>query len=302
MDKEGNFNAAFYIYVYSGILILILLVAFKNKAQSFRKLSRLPPSFLIKTGIFFILNNVLLLLAVGIARKNEELVIVTLLNYTWPIMIYVIGIPLLKLKIPAKAIVPGIVLSFTGISLALLQGYTSEGIGRLIRAGDDNILAYLLAFMTSVSWAVYTNLTAKYKSRDDLAGIPFVFLISGMIFLLIQGMNGQLSSIHLAAPLYNPALLYMIAGPTSLGYLAWYYAMKRGNKNLVTSFSFFIPLLSLLIIHFRFEIPITLLFWLAVSFLVTGSYLCYRSFRRSTFAGTVNPGSDNPFRTPDDIV
>jgi drug/metabolite transporter (DMT)-like permease len=278
MDKEGNYNAAFYIYFYSGIAIFAILMAFQKKLNFFKKLQSLPLSYYLKTGIFFILNNVLLFIAVGMARKNEELVIVTLLNYTWPIMIYVIGIPLFKIKIPIKIILPGVILSFSGIMLALFQGYSTDDIGQIIRAGDDNILAYLLAFLTSVSWATYCNLTVRYSTHDDIAGIPVIFLISGLFFLFIQGLNGQFTTIHLTAIVFNADLLYIIAGPTSFGYLCWYFAIKSGNKNLVTSLSFFIPLLSMLFIHAKFQIEISILFWLAVMLIISGSYLCYRSF------------------------
>lgn len=280
MDKEGILLASCYIYIFSAILIWLLLPFYRNKPGFIGSTRNLPMSFHLKTGIFFIVNNVFLLIAIGLARKNEELIIVTLLNYTWPIMIYIIGIPLLRLKIPLKMLLPGIILSFSGITLALLQGYNSEDIGRIMRAGNDNILAYFLAFCASVSWATYSNLTAKYRSSDDLAGIPIVFFASGLIFLIMLGIKGGLHSFRFDALFRNPELAYMIAGPTSMGYLGWYFAIKRGNKNLVTSLSFFIPLLSLLIIHFRFNIPITFLFWLAVLLLTAGSYLCYRSFRK----------------------
>lgn len=281
MEKEGNFLAAFYIYFYSGITIFVFLIAFQKKVNFFKKLKSLPISYYLKTGIFFVLNNVLLFLAVGMAHKNEELVIVTLLNYTWPIMIYILGIPLLKLKIPIKILLPGIILSFLGIALALLQDYNYEIVGRIIRASDDNLLAYLLAFMTSVSWAVYSNLITKYKSEDDIAGIPIIFLISGLIFLIILGMKGQLANVHLSAIVHNTDLLYLIIGPTSLGYLFWYLAMKNGNRYFVISISFFIPLLSILIIRIKFHIDISFLFWIAAMLSVTGSYLCYKSFQHS---------------------
>jgi drug/metabolite transporter (DMT)-like permease len=281
MEKEGNFIAAFYIYFCSGILIFIFLMIFQKKINYFKKLKSLPISYYLKTGIFFILNNVLLFIAIGMARKNEELIIVTLLNYTWPIMIYVLGIPVLKLKIPIKILLPGIILSFIGIIIAFLQGYSPEIFGRIIRSGNDNLPAYLLAFMTSVSWALYSNLISKHKTEDDLAGIPVIFLISGMIFLLILVTKGQLATVHLSSMFKNADLLYMIIGPTSLGYLFWYFAMKHGNRYLVTSISFFIPLFSLLIIRIKFHNEISFLFWVAALLSITGSYLCYKSFQHS---------------------
>ena len=281
LDQEGSYNGAFYIYFYSGILLFLFMLAFQKKTGFLNKLKSLPLSYYLKTGIFFLINNVLLFLAIGLAKKNEELVIVTLLNYTWPVMIYVLRIPLFQLKSPMRIFIPGVLLSFTGITMALLQDYDFDSINHLIRSGDDNLMAYLLAFLTSVSWALYSNLTVKHKNQDDMAGIPVIFITSGLIFLGIQGLSGQISTIHLSAPLVNPDLIYVVSGPTSLGYLCWYLAMKNGNRALITALSFFIPMLSLLFLHFRIKMEISLIFWIAVALLIAGSYLCYRALHLS---------------------
>lgn len=281
LEQEGYLNGAFLIYFYSGIFVFILLTLFQKRSDLFKSFRGLPLSYYLKIGSFFIVNNVLLFVAVGMAKKNEELVIVTLLNYTWPILIYVFRIPIFRMKISYAIFIPGIIVSFIGISLALIQGYSLDGIGQIIKAGNDNTPAYLLVFIAAVSWALYSNLTVKYKSQDDIAGIPVIFLLSSLVFLIIQSLNGQLSGIHLAGIVHNPDLLYIVTGPTSLGYLFWYIAMKKGNKTLITAFSYFIPLLSLIILWIKFNLEIKLLFWLAVILLITGSYLCYRAFQPS---------------------
>jgi len=282
LNLEGNYNGAFYIYFYSGITLFFFMLAFRRKTGFLTRLKSLPLSYYLKTGIFFILNNVLLFLAVGLARQNEELVIVTLLNYTWPVMIYVIRIPMFRLKIPWRVFIPGVLLSFSGVALALLQDYDFDSISHLIRAGDDNLLAFLLAFLTSVSWALYSNLTVKYKNADDMAAIPVIFFVSGLVFLVIQALNGQLSTLKLSAIAFNPDLIYLVAGPTSLGYLCWYIAMKNGNRTLITALSFFIPVFSLLFLHIRVKLEISVAFWIAVLLIISGSYLCYRALQKST--------------------
>jgi drug/metabolite transporter (DMT)-like permease len=286
LDQEGIYSGAFYIYFFSGLVLFISMLALSRKTDFVNKLKNLPLSYYWKTGIFFMINNVLLFLAVGLARKNEELVVVTLLNYTWPVMIYLLRIPLFRLKTPLKIFIPGMILSFAGISLALLQDYDAGSIRGLIRSGDDNLLAYALAFLTSVSWALYSNLTVKYQSQDDMAGIPVIFMLSGLVFLCILIVKGQLSSLHLSAVAVNPDLLYMILGPTSLGYLCWFIALKQGNRALITALSFFIPVLSLLFLHFRVNMVILPVFWVAVLLLISGSYLCYRAQQRSKLRGS----------------
>jgi drug/metabolite transporter (DMT)-like permease len=282
LDRAGTYNGAFYIYFGSGLVLFSIMLVFQRKTKFLARLKNLPFSYYIKTGIFFMLNNVLLFLALGMARKNEELIIVTLLNYTWPVMIYLLRIPIFRLKTPMGVFIPGMLLSLSGIALALLQDYNRESLGMLITAGDENVPAYLLAFLTSVSWALYSNLTVKYKNEDDMAAIPVIFVASGLIFLGIQAVNGQLSTLQLSAATVGPDLLYTIIGPTSMGYLCWYIAMKNGNRTLITALSFFIPVLSLVFLRIRVNLEISPVFWIAVILLISGSYLCYRALRSST--------------------
>jgi drug/metabolite transporter (DMT)-like permease len=128
---------------------------------------------------------------------------------------------------------------------------------------------------------MYSNLIVKYKNQDDRAGIPVVFFLSGLFFLVIQALHGELSTLNFTAVVRNPDLIYVIIGPTSLGYIGWYVAMKNGNRILITSLSFFIPILSLVFLHFRVGLEIGPVFRIAVILLIFGSYLCYLAFRRS---------------------
>jgi drug/metabolite transporter (DMT)-like permease len=279
MEKLGDTHTAFYIYFFSSLFVTGLLLGFDQKSSFFKRLKKLPLSYHLKAGLFFVLNNILLFMAVGVADSNEELVIVTLLNYTWPMLVYLVGIPMHRLRIPAKILLPGLLLSLSGLTLALFQGYSLEHIDHFMAAGKNGLLAYSLAFLCALSWAIYSNLTVKHDTGDDLAAIPVVLFLSGLVFLGILAGKGQLNTLHFGDVWRNPELVYMIAGPTALGYLGWFFAVKYGNRNLVTSLSFFIPLMSLSITHVRMKIAVSPLFWIATLLIISGSYLCYLSFK-----------------------
>jgi drug/metabolite transporter (DMT)-like permease len=279
MEKLGDTQTAFYIYFFSSLFVTGLLLGFDQKSSIFKRLMKLPLSYHLKAGLFFVLNNILLFMAVGVADSNEELVIVTLLNYTWPMLVYLVGIPMHRLRIPFKILIPGVFLSLTGLTLALFQGYSLEHLNHLMATGKNGLLAYSLAFLCALSWAVYSNLTVKHDTGDDLAAIPVVLFLSGLVFLGILVGKGQLNTLHFGDVWRTPELVYMIAGPTALGYLGWFFAVKYGNRNLVTSLSFFIPLMSLSITHMRMKIAVSPLFWIATLLIISGSYLCYLSFK-----------------------
>ena len=278
IEQHGLFNTAIYIFLFSGFFNLFLLILVEKKGTFLAGIKSLPLSWYLTSGLFFVLSISMLILAIGKATSTRQLIIVSILNYSWPILIYLFKIPILKTGYKIAPLVTGILLSLIGIVLALLEGYNFSEIKNIFQSGDDNPAAYALAFLNSVSWALYSNLTIRYKKNDDRAGIPVLFILTGVAFLVAQTVKGQLSTISPSSVFSNPEMIYMIIGPTSLAYFLWYLSMKYGNRNLVISLSFFIPLLSVLITSIKFHMAIGTIFWVAIVLLIVGSYLCYKSF------------------------
>lgn len=282
MEREGIYNAGFYTYFYSGLCNLLILTIFFG-IRSFRiKFLNLPFSYYLSTGIFFILSNTLLYFAIGMASGNEELLIISILNYTWPILIYVIKIPMFRLHFKKGLLSVGLMVSMAGILLAFIQDYRWHDLHKIMEAGSDNGIAYLLTLLNSISWALYSNLTVRYRKADDIVGMPVIFMLISLVFLIFQLIRGEGSTIAFSAIYTNHELLYQVVGPTSAGYLFWYLAMKNGNRYLVTSLSFFIPLFSVMIIKLKFSLPFGTVIFIAALLLISGSIMTYRSIQKGS--------------------
>jgi len=276
MQTEGNYNAMFLIYFFSGFVILGMLWLWQRK-ELLVKWKKLSLQFYLKIGIFLFINNVLLYIAIGLASNEDELLIVAIINYLWPIITYVIKVPMFRLKPKLFLFILSIILAVTGVVMALYQSYSLPQFLNLIQSAGTNFWAYLLTLLTAVSWGIYSNLIKKYNTDDDMAALPVIFIISGLFFLFYQLFNGQFSLSVFHSLFTNHELLYMIVGPTSMGYLFWYIAMKKGNKNLVISLSFLIPVFSILFISLKYSKEINIFFWFAAFLLIAGAYLSYKA-------------------------
>ncbi len=279
MNEFGPFNAAFYIYFFSGIVNFIILFAALGRIKFLGYLKSLPSKYYLHTGIFFIFNNVFFYVALGLAKSNEELIIVTLLNYLWPVLIYIFRVPIYHSRINPVLYFPAIILALAGILIALLQGYSGQQLIEIAAALDDNFLAFLFAVMGAVSWALYSNLIKKYKSSDDIAAMPLIFMVSGLVFFGIQVFRGDAQSFSLSPLLSSPSLIYSILGPTCLGYLFWFLAMKHGNRNLVTSLSYLIPVGSVFLVSSIHSIPVRPMFWVSVALLTLAAIMGMKSVK-----------------------
>lgn len=276
METEGNYSAMFLIYFFSGILMFGILLVWLKK-DFFTKWKKLSFKYYSRIGIFLLLNNTLLFIAIGFTSNENELLIVTIINYLWPIITYIIKVPMFKLKPKVGLFVLSIILAISGVVIAFSQTYSIYEFIQVIKTANYNIWAYLLTFLTAVSWALYSNLTKKYHTDDDIAALPIIFIISGLLFLFVQIFHHQFVLSSLFSLYNNYELIYMIIGPTALAYLLWYIAMKKGNKNLVVSISFLIPLLSILVLSLKFSKEIGIMFWVAAMFLIAGAYLSYKA-------------------------
>jgi drug/metabolite transporter (DMT)-like permease len=168
-------------------------------------------------------------------------------------------------------------LAISGVVIAFSQEYRINEFFLVLKTADHSVWAYLLTLLTAVSWALYSNLTKKYHTDDDIAALPIIFIVSGLLFFFVQIFNGQFVFSCLTSLYKNYELIYMIICPTTIAYLFWYIAMKKGNKNLVVSISFLIPLLSILVLSVKFSKEIGILFWVAALFLITGAFLSYKA-------------------------
>lgn len=283
MNELGPFSAAGFIYFFSGIINFLIIWAVSGGKMLFEHLKDLPLKYYTRTGIFIVFNNVFFYLALGLAKTNEELILVALINYLWPVLIAVFRIPIYKVKVKPWLFYPGILAALAGIIIALLQGYDAKELLRIAAALDDNFLAFIFALIGAVSWAVYSNLIGKSAHKDDKVALPVIFVLSGLVFFILQFFSKDAQNLSLYPLISNPSLIYTIIGPTSLGYLFWFFAMKNGNSNLVTSLSYLIPLGSVFILSIIHSIPVKTMFWVSAILIVSGAILGMQAVKSKNY-------------------
>ncbi|MEM2975065.1 MAG: DMT family transporter [Candidatus Bathyarchaeia archaeon] len=161
------------------------------------------------------------------------------LNYTWPIMVVIFSIVLLKQKIGWRSIF-AILLSFFGVIFTLSHG-------NLLELSFSNSLGVLLAFCSAVIWALFWIFNMK-DMRDEVAKL-FLNFAFGFFFLSI--------SILLLSGLVVPPLIGFLGavyvGLFEMGatFLVWLRALKLSKTTAqVSNLIYLVPFLSLFLIHF----------------------------------------------------
>lgn len=219
----------------------------------------------------------LFILAVEEATSREAVIAVGIINYLWPGLTFLFSVPLLKHKAKPTLLILGILVAFSGTTIAMMHG-SRLSFTDLLSTLKGNLIPYVFAFIAAVSWGLYSNLVQKFKAKEDLISIPLLFVISAGIILLLQLLKGEVPAVTLSG-WEHLEFAYLVIFPMALGYLFWFKAMRDGKKGMVTAFSYLVPLASTLISGLYLEVKIGISFWAAALLVLLGALLCKVSIR-----------------------
>lgn len=283
IEEAGVLNSAFFLFFISGSLLLIVEFI-KYRKNFILTIKTIPSGYYYKVGSFFVIYMVLFYLALGRARSKEAVLVVGLLNYLWPAFCFIFSIIILKNRSRKFLLIIGILISFAGTILALTGTNTFSYI-LLKKSIGQNIFPYLLAFFAAISWGAYSNLTRKYQFTNDTIVLPLLFLISSLFIFILIMLDGSLNSLSIIfklSPSQYSKFIYLILFPSTLSYFFWDRAMKKGDKKLIISFSYLIPLLSTLTTGFILDIKIGSNIGIAAILIIIGAYFCNRGIIEKT--------------------
>jgi drug/metabolite transporter (DMT)-like permease len=161
------------------------------------------------------------------------------LNYTWPIMLSLLSIPLLKQKIRFINIL-AILISFTGVFIISTEG-------SILQFHLTNPLGVFLALGSSVIWALFWIYNVR-DQRDDVVKL-FLSFSFGFIFILVSIV---LFSEFVVIPVQGLlGAIYVGIFEMGLVFILWLKALKYSHTTAQVSHLIYLsPFLSLFFIYF----------------------------------------------------
>ena len=184
------------------------------------------------------------------------------LNWTWPIMLVLLSIPLLNQKITFNSIL-AIIISFIGVFIISTHG-------NIFSFHFTNPAGVLLALGSSVIWALFWIYTIKDK-RDETAKL-FLNFTFGFIYILII--------ILIFSKIIIPEIAGFL-GATYVGlfemgitFVVWLKALKTSKTTAqVSNLIYLAPFLSLIVIYFVVGEKILFSTIIGLIFIITGIVL-----------------------------
>ena len=151
------------------------------------------------------------------------------LNYLWPMLLVFFAHVISKEQLSIDKVI-GLILGFLGTILLFSQESALD-------INGEYFLGYVFALMGAIIWATYSVAT-RYVSFPKRSMLSFM-LIPGLISLAVHLMVEEIY-----VPSFRELIFVCLLGLTRVSFVFWDYAMKHGQIILISSLSYFIPIIS----------------------------------------------------------
>ncbi|OFX22895.1 MAG: hypothetical protein A2033_05725 [Bacteroidetes bacterium GWA2_31_9] len=254
----------FYVSLFSTVFLFVIIV-FQNRTSEILNFNR---NQVFSSAVLGFLNPFSYYIILFAAYSMLPAQLAQPLNYTWPVMLVLLSIPILKQKISKLGFI-AILISFFGVVFISLKDSFSFKL--------DNPFGVFLAIISSVFWALFWIYNLKDK-RDEVVKLFFNFLF-GFIFISILVLaTSEFKMLSLNGLL---AVLYISLFETSITFVLWLKALKLSTSSeKISNLVFISPFISLIFIHFILGEKIYITTFIGLTLIIIGIlFQQYLSFR-----------------------
>ena len=247
-----------------GIARSLILRQFRND------LTGLSWSYLLACGSCFIICQVCLLLAIGLAAGGPQVIVVGMLNYFWPALTLALSVVILGHRWNGW-LIPGLLVTIAGEAM-VVGGPLLVANGEGLSISTRDAIPYTLAAIAALSWALFSNLARRLAGNQSGNAVPLFMCISACVmapFALLFPFTLKFSAMT------GLALAFSVFLPGLLAYTWWDRGMRMGNIKGLTIVSYLIPLGSTLTTSLMLRTLPDWPVWIGAVVVIAGAGICH---------------------------
>lgn len=228
-----NIQMLFYSTIISTIILFIFVVV-QKKIKLVFSYTKKDYFYIILIGFIGIYFNYLMLYK---AFSIADPVGVFILNYTWPVFLFVISIFVFKEKLTVKKIF-AILISFFGIIIIVTKG-------NIYQINLHNIKGDFFALLAALSAAVY-SVIGKKKNFEKTSSVFLYFLV---VLIFITPTLFILSTLKM--PNLKSLFWLFINGTfiNGISFIFWFKALEYLKTHIISNGIYLTPFLSLIYLY-----------------------------------------------------
>jgi len=241
------------------IFVLFIIVALKGKLNLIRSFSK---SDLTKCALLGFLNPCLyyIILFKGYdALPAQEAMVI---NFSWPVMLVILSIPILKQTIDIK--------SFLSIIVCYLGVVVIATNGDIYSMQFENPTGVSLMIISTVIWSLFWLFNTK-NSNDSLVSLFLIFLFSFPFILVLVFLS---NSFVIPSVKGLMGSIYIGCFEMGISLVLWQSALKISTTvSRVASLVFITPFMSLVVLYFVLDERILVSTFFGLVLICTGLIL-----------------------------
>lgn len=254
-ERIGVYMLGFAVGALSGLIGLI-----KNTISGeFLDIRKANKQYWTVCFPLYLLYRFFFLLSISTAETREQALTSGLLRDLWPLMTFISAVIVFQQKVTIKFCFC-LIISFVGVMIASFDWKSWLFPNELFRP-------CLFAFLSSVTWGLYSCFTRKYSNGCDYSGI---FMLASSIISLIPAVAFRQLYFRFTVRV-GLELLYSAVFMTFLATVCWNTAMKKGNFILIIILSNFLPLITVLLSSLILGVHPSMQMLLGSSFIILGT-------------------------------
>lgn len=224
----------FYSTLFS-VCVLFVILIYQGKAHLIKRFSRAD---LLRCALLGLLNPCLyyIILFQGYdALPAQEAMVI---NFSWPVMMVILSIPILKQSIDIKSFL-SIILCYIGV-IAIATG------GDLLSLSFNSPKGVFYMLFSTVIWSLFWLLNTKNKN-DPLVSLFLIFLFSSPIIFLIMYFTDSFVVPSIEGLMGS---IYIGFFEMGISIILWQSALKISTTvSRVASLVFITPFMSLVVLY-----------------------------------------------------
>lgn len=259
LGQDGLDNHQFLFWSsLSSLLFFLGIGIYKKKINHLGKISKKKWLKAILLGFLgTYLYYVLLYLGYANAPGMEVLIV----QYSWPILIAILSLIILKEKLTFPK-TTSILLGFFGVFIVLTKGNFQQ-------LKFENLNIDLIVFFGAFAFALFSVLSKKIE-MDDNSLLTIYFLTATVAsFISMNILSGfKIPEINTIIPILINGFLV-----NGLSYIFWIKALKMGEASFIAPFVFLTPVLSSIFLIVFFNEPFHTAYLIGMSCVILGGLL-----------------------------
>ena len=264
ISKLATYSIDINIYLfYSNLLSTIAVVPFIDKKDIFNRASVIRGAIFGFLGVYA--YYLLLYNAYSLSKLAQDVIVI---QYLWPTITTILAVIFLKERV-SKTLLLAIFISFLAFLVNVTDGFK-------IVPKFENSTSITLAFLASISFAIYSilskKLSSKSASNDIFYTFVFAYLYSAISLIVVK-----------KVPIIpKDATIYMLINGlfiNGISYLFWVWALKDIKASIASTFVLASPIIASFWVYLLIGESLKFSFFVSIILIIIASILILKKDR-----------------------